>query len=170
MNTVFEFRRCGIEHLDTVLDVESETLQSLERPDALRRNSLEMWRRVLQPPHYCLGAWVGEELAGFAVLYIPSGEDPDNLAAMLKNVDVRDYVPANYKICIVRPRWRGRHLQFQLGQRLAAEAKTRGINLLCATASPYNMASVRSLLDLGYREDSRVEKYGFERILFYQIN
>ena len=116
MNTVFEFRRCGIEHLDTVLDVESETLQSLERPDALRRNSLEMWRRVLQPPHYCLGAWVGEELAGFAVLYIPSGEDPDNLAAVLKNVDVRDYVPANYKICIVRPRWRGHHLQFQLGQ------------------------------------------------------
>lgn len=170
MVEVFTFRPCGVGQLDKLLEIEAEALSSLDRPDLLRRNTISMWLSCLQPPHLCLGAWAGEELAGFAVLYVPEKGGAEDLAQLLASMDAKSYSSANYKICIVRPSWRGHHLQVQLGKRIAAEAKTRGISLLCATASPFNTASVKSLLQLGYREDSRLVKYGFERILFYQIN
>ena len=180
---LFTFSPLGIEHLDQVRAVEQEALLRLERPDLLRRNTEQMWRECLQPPHFCLGAWckvttpVNKDkphleplLAGFAVLYVPEKGGAEDLSPLLTTINAEPYTSANYKICIVRPDWRGHHLQFQLGQRLAAEAKARGINLLCATVSPYNPASVKSLLQLGYHQDSQLEKYGFERLLFYQIN
>lgn len=166
----FVFKPMGLAHIGLVRAVEQEALVHLERPDLLRRNTEQMWRECLQPPHLCLGAWIGEELAGFGVLYVPERGGVEDLSHSLTHLDGRQYVSANFKICIVRPCWRGHHLQVQLGQRLAAEAKARGIGLLCATASPHNMASVKSLLRLGYCEDSQVEKYGFERTLFYRIN
>lgn len=156
--------------MDKILEMEAEALSSLDRPDLLRRNTVEMWSSCLRPPHLCLGAWAGAELAGFGVLYVPEKGGAEDLSQLLTRMDARPYSSANYKICIVRPDWRGHHLQVLLGQRLAAAANARGVNLLCATASPHNTASVRSLLRLGYLEDSRVEKYGFERILFYQVN
>lgn len=166
----FVFKPMGLAHIGLVRAVEQEALTHLERPDMLRRNTEQMWRECLLPPHLCLGAWVGEELAGLGVLYVPERGGVEDLSHSLTRVDGRQYASANFKICIVRPCWRGHHLQVQLGQRLAAEAKVRGIRLLCATASPHNMASVKSLLRLGYCEDSQVEKYGFERTIFYRIN
>ena len=162
-------RPCGIEQLDTILAIEQEAISVLERPDLLRRNTLDMWRCCLNPPHICLGAWVGEELVGFAVLYIPQLDDGEDLSRLLTKIDASALVSANFKICIVRPQWRGRGLQVLLGEHLHKEAAARGINLLCSTASPYNEPSVRSLRKLGYQIDHILNKYGFERMLLYYI-
>ena len=130
-----------------------------------------MWRCCLNPPHICLGAWVGEELVGFAVLYIPQSGDGEDLSRLLTKIDASALVSANFKICIVRPQWRRRGLQVLLGEHLHKEAAARGINLLCSTASPYNEPSVRSLRKLGYQTDHILNKYGFERmLLYYRIN
>jgi hypothetical protein len=56
------------------------------------------------------------------------------------------------------------------GEHLGREARARGIDLLCATASPYNKPSVHSLLALGYQTDHLLTKYGYERMLFYCVN
>lgn len=165
----FEFYPLELSQLDAVLALEQEALYNLERPDLLRRNTLDMWHKCLQPPHLCLGAWVGKELAGFAVLYVPAKGDAEDLSALLVQVDATPYISANFKICIVHPRWRGRHLQVLLGKQLHQEATNRGIELLCATASPYNQASVKSLTRLGYCPDHSLQKYGYERMLFYQF-
>ena len=160
-------RPCGIEHLDAVLAIEQEAIAGLNRPDLLRRNTLDMWQCCLQPPHICLGAWAGENLVGFAVLYIPQPGDSEDLSRLLTKIDAIALVSANFKICIVRPQWRGRGLQVLLGECLHKEAAAKGINLLCSTASPYNEPSVRSLRKLGYQTDHILNKYGFERMLLY---
>ena len=152
----FEFHPLELSQLDAVLALEQEALDNLERP-------------CLQPPHLCLGAWVRGELVGFAVLYVPAKGDAEDLSALLVQVDATPYISANFKICIVHPRWRGRHLQVLLGKHLQQEATNRGIELLCATASPYNQASVKSLIRLGYCPDHSLQKYGYERMLFYQF-
>lgn len=170
METLFDIRPCGPEDYAAVRALEETVLATLQRPDLLRRNSEEMWRACLQAPHYCLGAWVGEELVALAVLYVPSEGDKESLAPLLRTVDSEGLQTANYKICIVHPRWRGYDLLATLGQLLRAEAVRRGIGLLCATASPHNTASVRGLERLGYKADSTLFKYGFERILFYRFN
>lgn len=167
---MFTITPCGLQHLDAILDVEREALENLERPDQLRRNTKQMWRTCLQEPHLCLGAWVGEELAAFAVLYVPQPGDGEALAPLLTQVDATSFTAAHFKVCIVRPRWRGHGLQVTLGRQLHEEARKRGCDLLCATASPYNTASVKSLQRLGYRPDHTLVKYGFERTLFFCFN
>ena len=169
MQDALAIRPCGIEQLDAVLAIEQEAIAVLARPDLLRRNTQDMWRCCLQPPHICLGSWVGEELVGFAVLYVPQPGDGEDLSCLLTKVNGTAYKSANFKICIVRPRWRGRGLQVLLGARLHKEAVARGINLLCSTASPYNEPSVCSLRKLGYQPDHLLTKYGFERMLFYHL-
>lgn len=166
----FVFRCCGLDQLDNILDVEREAIDSLERPDMLRHNTIEMWKKCLQPPHYCMGAWIGEELVAFAVLYVPQKGDVEDLAVLVEQQDTADIASANFKICIVKPQWRGRHLQVRLGRRLHEEAGRRGYRLLCATASPHNAASIKSLIRLGYHADHMIEKYGFERVLFHRVN
>lgn len=142
----------------------------LERPDLLRRNTETMWRTCLLPPHVCLGAWHGDVLVALAVLYVPQEGDDEALAPLLQTVSIEGHRAAHFKICLVHPNWRGHHLQVLLGQRLHDEARQRGYNLLCATASPYNAASIRSLQRLGYHADHTLQKYGSERIIFYYFN
>ena len=170
MPQTFNISPLGLEHLDQLLAIEQEAIASLERPDLLRRNTPSMWRQCLLPPHLCLGAWDDKELAGFAVLYRSAPDDGESLAPLLSSIDASPYCSANFKICIVRPQWRGRGLQVLLGKHLGREARARGIDLLCATASPYNKPSVHSLLALGYQADHILTKYGYERMLFYCVN
>ena len=165
-----EVRGCSERDLDKVLALEAEVVAHLERPDLLRRNTEEMWSTCLRPPHLCLGAWSGKSLVALAVLYVPEDGDGEALAPMLQTASTDGCRAAHFKICLVHPDWRGHHLQVLLGQQLHSEARQRGYNLLCATASPHNTASIRSLQRLGYRADHTVQKYGSERILFYYFN
>ena len=165
-----EIRRCSEEDIDNVLTLEAEVLAHLESPDLLRRNTPTMWETCLCPPHVCLGAWAGNVLVALAVLYVPQEGDTEALAPLLQSVDTKGHKAAHFKICLVHPDWRGHHLQVSLGKQLHAEARRRGFDLLCATASPHNTASIRSLQQLGYRADHTAQKYGFERIIFFHFN
>ena len=168
MEKIFDIHPCGLEDLAAVRGLEEEVLAALERPDLLRRNTEEMWQACLQPPHCCIGAWVEEILVAIAVLYVPHTDDQEDLSRLLTHKTVEGCRSANFKICIVRPQWRGHGLQVTLGRQLEEEALRMGFGLLCATASPHNAASVKSLERLGYQRDCTLMKYGFERILFYK--
>ena len=156
----------GPSHLDDILALEGIVLSSLERPDLLRRNTPEMWRVCLLPPHTAWGVLAEGRLVALAVLYVPVPGSPEDLASLLKAVPRPNGPAANYKICLVHPAYRGHGLQCRLGQLLEQEARRQGITLLCSTASPHNAASIRSLKRLGYRLDSTLTKYGFERNLY----
>ena len=106
---LFTFSPLGIEHLDQVRAVEQEALLRLERPNLLRRNTEQMWRECLQPPHFCLGAWckvttpVNKDkphleslLAGFAVLYVPEKGGAEDLSPLLTTINAEPYTSANY--------------------------------------------------------------------------
>ena len=163
-------RQCSRDELGQVLQLEATVLAHLERGDLLRRNTLAMWETCLCPPNMCLGAWAGNVLVALAVLYVPQEGDTEALAPLLQSVDTKGHKAAHFKICLVHPDWRGHHLQVTLGIQLHAEARRQGYDLLCATASPHNAASIRSLHQLGYHADHTVQKYGFERIVFFYFN
>lgn len=165
MNPDFAIAPCLPEHLESLLQVESEALAALERPDLLRRNPAEVFDACLRPPHVTLGAWQHDTLVAFAILYCPSAGDPEDLSRSVVGDD-RQLKSANFKICIVRPAYRGHHLQVRLGEQLAAIARERGYQQLCATASPCNAASISSLGRLGYRYHRTLQKYGYERNLY----
>lgn len=160
----------GPSHLDNVLRLESVVLSGLERFDLLRRNSREMWQQCLQPPHTALGMMSeSEQLVALAVLYIPEPDGDENLSKYLKSIQEKGLRCGNYKICLVHPDWRGQGLQQRLGQHIETIAQQQGIRMLCSTVSPHNPASRCSMEHLGYQSDGTIEKYGFERMLYYKM-
>lgn len=166
---MFDYRICTTDDIDQIVALEQAAIASLASPDLLRHNSRETLLGCLLCPHTTWGAFLGGELVAFAVLFVPETEQED-LSLSLTTVDSKRYEKkANYKLCIVSPRYRGNHLQQQLGERLEATARAQGITLLCSTVSPNNPASRRSLENLGYRKDCDLQKYGFPRQLFFKV-
>lgn len=166
---MFDYRICTKDDIDQIVSIEQEAIASLSSPNLLRHNSRETFLECLLPPHTTWGAFLRGEMVAFAVLFVPQSGQED-LSLSLTTVDHKEYErKANYKLCIVRPQYRGNHLQQLLGEKLEASARAQGITLLCSTVSPNNPASRKSLENLGYKKDCDLQKYGFSRQLFYKI-
>ncbi|MEG0393815.1 MAG: hypothetical protein RR568_04080 [Anaerorhabdus sp.] len=164
----FEIRQCNLDDLNLILNLQNETLSNLTEKDLLRENSVDMLEECLCNPHFTIGAWYKGELAGFSVLYFPT-KDEENLSLSLKDVDISQAKVANNKLCIVRSKYFGNSLQYHLGTLIEEYAKGKNINLLCATVSPKNKYSLNNMERLGYTCNRTLEKYGFERKLFYKV-
>lgn len=163
----FDIRPCGPDQLDDLLDLQDAAFAAMEDENLLRRNTPEMFRSCLLPPHVTLGAWLEGTLAAVSILYFP--EEEEDLSRSLAGVDLAGRRAANYKLCIVRPEFRGRALQYRLGMALEGMARERGVGVLCATVSPKNSHSARNIRRMGYTENRTLTKYGLERALYYKL-
>ena len=168
MKKTFTFRECEPSALEDILAMQERTLAGLSSPDILRRNTREMLEECLHAPHVTLGAWDGDRLAAFSVLYFPHSDEED-LSLCLEGVDIEGLKTANYKLCIVDSEYRGNSLQYQLALRLEEYAIRAGVRVLCATASPHNPYSIRNIKRAGYSRNRTLEKYGYERDLYYKF-
>ncbi|MCR5821922.1 MAG: hypothetical protein K6F85_03265 [Bacteroidales bacterium] len=159
----FSFRQCNFDDLDEVVALEAEVADAVGNLALLRRNSREMFASCLSSPHYAVGAWVGERLVAFAIMYVPIDGDPEDLAPLMEKPT--GLPSANYKLVVVKPSFRGHKLQCRLGAMIEIEALGRGIRQLCATVSPLNSPSLHNLLSMGFIRDREVVKYGYPRLL-----
>lgn len=164
----FVIRKCTKKDLSEILKLQEETLERLSDSDILRKNTVEMFEECLRHPNITLGAWYGDELAAISVLYYVSCEAED-LKMLLQNVDCAEKKSANYKLCIVRDKYRGNSLQYKMGMMLIKAAVEDGVEILCSTASPKNPYSINNILRLGFSYNRTLQKYGMERNLYYNI-
>ncbi|MBE6904321.1 MAG: GNAT family N-acetyltransferase [Ruminococcaceae bacterium] len=164
----FVFKECSKEQLDDILRIQEETFKNLEASELLRKNTPEMLLECLQPPHITLGAWYEGELAAFSVLYYPHTKE-ESLCDYLDNVDCLGLKDANYKLCIVKEKFRGNSLQYELEVRLEKYAVEAGVKILCATASPHNIHSIKNIEKMGYSYNKTLNKYGLVRNLYYKF-
>jgi len=164
----FEFRECTESDIDDIMAVQEDAFLHLENPELLRRNSREMLLECLSKPHYTVGAYYKGELAAFSVLYYPY-TDAENLAVNLEGVDYTGMRHANYKLCIVKHEYIGNSLQRHLANKLLERAIADGVNIVCATASPENIYSIRNIEKLGFKYNRTLEKYGYSRNLYYKV-
>lgn len=156
------------DNLDAVLELQEDTFSKLPSEDLLRRNSPEMFLACFEKPHRSIGAWFEGELAAICILYVP--DDPkEDLSLSLQGLNSKGMKSANYKLCIVRDKYRGNRLQYRLGELIENEARKQGIALMCTTVSPDNPHSIRNMLSLGYRYNRTLEKYGYSRNLYYKF-
>ncbi len=160
-------RTCTPADIAAIATLEASTLAALPDRTLLRANGKETLLRCLSSPHTTIGAFIGTTLIAFAILYCPESEPNEDLAHHLSQ-GLHSCHSANYKLCIVHPDYRGQHLQVTLGQHLEQQAQRQGIELLCATVSPANTASRRSLALLGYTPGPEVIKYTFPRIIYHK--
>ena len=156
----FEFRRCEPCNADEILTMQSEVLAGLTDAEILRNTPEQILRECLQPPHLTIGAWHGNTLAAFSMLYLPcEGNKEEDLSARLENVDIRGLIPANHQLVIVKKEFRGNSLQDELARRLESYALESGVGIICATVSPKNPVSSNSLLRSGYTRNRTLLMY-----------
>ncbi len=155
----FEFKQCTEKDLDRIMEIQEEAFSVIENEEILRRNSREMLLSCLNYPHYTLGAYDGDKLVAFEVLY--AGEFTDENIGYDIGIEGEALLSvANVKLVIVSPEYRGNGLQRQLTEKVEEEAKRRGYKILCATVSPYNEFSVRNFEKAGYEMETEKVKYG----------
>lgn len=161
------FRVLGKDSVPVLLDIQEEAFAVLDDPDLLRRNTEETLEVCFNEKSLVLGAYCGEEIAGFGILYA-AGKDKENLAYSLDGCDdVENYV--NVKLTIVRPAFRGIGIQRMLIERLTAYAAEEGFKGACSTVSPKNNYSSTNLTKCGFEAVKTLVKYGGKaRILFYK--
>lgn len=164
----FEFRECNESDIDEIMAVQDDAFAHLENPELLRKNSREMLLECLNKPHYTVGAYYNGELAAFSVLYYPYTE-AENLTGNLLDVDYYGMRYANYKLCIVKHAYIGNSLQYHLANKLLERAEADGVKIICATASPDNVYSIRNIEKLGFKYNRTLEKYGYSRNLYCKI-
>lgn len=162
----FEYRMLNESFADEIMKIQDETFLTLGDNDLLRKNTREMFISCLRDPNITIGAFYNNELAGFAILYYPQSQE-EELAVLLQTPEIPVSESANFKLCIVREKYRGNSLQYELGKRIYSQAQKRSTAVLCATVSPKNQFSRRNLIRLGYIYDRTLRKYGMERELFY---
>ena len=162
----FTFRLIGPEYIDTLCDIQDEAFALLEDDQWLRRNSREMLDSCLRDPHRTIGVFDGEEMAAFAVLYI-AGESEENLGRKM-GLEGEDILStANFKLVIVRPKFRGCGLQRTLTLRVEEMAAEMGFRRVCSSVSPYNRYSAANFEAMGYRATGHAVLYGgLERTIF----
>jgi hypothetical protein len=163
----FIITECSPNDFDDIKIIQDETIEELTSVDMLRQNTDEMLMECLHTPNVTLGAWYEETLAAFSVLYYPF-DDAENLAQYLEGINSTGLKTANNKLCIVRRKFRGNALQYELGHRLDTYAIKSGVKLMCATVSPHNTYSINNVLRLGYVYNRTLQKYNYERNLYYR--
>ena len=162
------FRECNEQNIDEILHLQDRVIASLPDKSLLRKNTVEMFCECVKSPNYSVGVWHEDTLVGIAILYYPADESEDLSHLLVSAVDTT-VKSANYKLCMVDKNYRGNGLQVFLGEMLESRAKETGVKMLCATVSPDNEYSRNNMLKLGFSIDSRHEKYGSIRDVFYKI-
>lgn len=155
----FEFRKCTLDDLDEICLIQEEAFDAMVDDSLLRRNSRESLEKCLNEPHYTLGAFHGNTLAGFAILFNPMLTD-ENIALSAGFSEESAKNTVNFKLVIVRPDYRGNGLQTEFIERLEVLAKEKGFKKIFATVSPNNEYSKNNFLKNGYVFHSQKEKYG----------
>lgn len=165
--TYMEFKALSLDSIPMLLDIQEEAFDVLPSPELLRRNTYETLAVCFNCDSLVLGAYVGEEIAGFGILYA-AGKDEENLAYSLDGCDNPELY-ANAKLVIVRPKFRGLGIQRLLIDRMVDFARSRGFLGVCATVSPKNNYSAANLSRCGFKQVKTLVKYGgLTRILWFK--
>ena len=113
----FEFRKCTLENLDSICEIQEIAFKNLQNEDILRRNSREMLAACLDEPHYTLGVFYENVLVAFAILF-DGGKSAENIGwdIGVSEQDINSVI--NFKLVIVLPEFRGNKLQKRLISKL----------------------------------------------------
>ena len=149
------------QHVLQMLAIQRVVCKQLPSPELFFPLSDAEMLEMVGPRAVCMGAWAGDELAGFfGVVYM--GNTPDNighdLALSSQDIDAVAY----FKSVNILPQYRGAGIQKMLFHALSVGINTQElhpVSWFCSTVSPLNTASLKSFLDCGFRIQGLKPKY-----------
>lgn len=143
--------------LDTVFALHGAATDAVGRPDLIKPESLDFFRRILSGGGRITGAYEGDELLGYGVLQLdlPPSEDARPLLGLAAGDRLAKLAGAS-----VLPRAWGAGIHDALIRLRIEEAERLEIAHLYATSAPGNSRSWENLLDAGFAVRGLLQKYG----------
>lgn len=161
------FAGLGLGDLDRVFALHRAAIDAVGRPDLIKPESLDFFRRILSGGGRVVGAFDrGGELVGYGVLQLelPPSEDARPLLGLSPGQDLSKLAGAS-----VLPHAWGEGIHDALIGLRIEEARRLGLTHLYATAAPGNARSWENLLDAGFAVRGLIQKYGGHmRYLLYR--
>lgn len=155
----FIFEPIVPDHIPIICDIMRECVAALPRREFFVDDPPEAIAERLDAGGFGLLARCGDEVAGFLLVDVP-GEAERNLGRDLGWPVAELSRSAHVDIVCIRPAYRGHGLQKRLVADGEVEMRRRGLAHSLATVHPENIASLSSMLALGYRVAMTKEKYG----------
>lgn len=160
-------KKCTLDDLDSLMQLQDYVVQRLDNPDYLRVNTREMFAKCLQDPNIAFGLFDGDEMISIMILYDDSGSDED-LSLGLEKFSVKKSI--NYKLSIVKNEYRGQNIQNDLIWIMSKYAFAKGYTDGCGTVSPDNKYSYNNMVKNGFQEDHIALKYGNKKRAVMYLN
>ena len=143
--------------LDSILELQENTLLGLKDSSVLRRNSPEILLQAVSERNIALGVFIDKKLIAIGIAVDPVPPETD-LRVNLQKFSVDKAM--DLKLCIVREGVRGNGLQAAFINILEKLAYIRAITHFCTSVSPNNSYSIRNVLLTGYEYDHQESLYG----------
>lgn len=133
------------------MDVRNDVIAGLAHPDMYVREADEaaFFVQHSPPQGQCIGVFLGQELAAYAMVGMPGADDVDNLGAVIGLPSDSHGCVSHLASCMVRKPWRGHQLQALLLKLRCALAEAYQRPLCLAMVSLHNPVSRHNLLSHG---------------------
>lgn len=147
----------GMRDLDAIYALHRAAIDAVGRPDLIKPESLDFFRRILSGGGRISGAYGPDGLLGYGVLQLdlPPSEDARPLLGLAAGDRLAKLAGAS-----VLPHAWGAGIHDALIRLRIEEAERLGVVHLYATAAPGNARSWENLLDSGFGVRGLVQKYG----------
>jgi ribosomal protein S18 acetylase RimI-like enzyme len=156
----YQVRQLQIDDLRSILSLQQEVLDTLDKKDSLQPLSTEEYKTILEGHGLMLGVFVKKQLIAFRALWFP-GEDKENLGRDLGLSADEQMKVVHQEISIVHPDYRGNGLQKRLAVLVMEELESRleEFQYVCCTVHPFNIPSLKDKFAQGLFIVQVKEKY-----------
>lgn len=149
-----------LDDVPAILELQEHVSRTLPHAEMLYMDNADFYIRLLNKGGQISLAMDGERLVGCSVMSFPDSDDPENLGRDLGFSEEQCARVAHLEAAYILPEYRGKGLAFQMGIRNLDLATRAGRTLVCATAWPGNLSSLKNLATLGCRVQCMKKKYG----------
>ena len=155
-----KLKELDLSYLDEIMELQSTIVKGIENNEWYCAVSKDEFKSYFSEGKKVLG-YLNEkdELVALGI-YIKNGYDKENYGydIGLEGEDLLEV--AQIEVTIVLDEYRGNKLQRILCENIEELAKKDKMRILAATASPYNIYSVKNFENLGYSIEKDKIKYG----------
>lgn len=158
--TNITLKRLGLSDIDQIMTLQEEILEGLEDKQIYSPTDRDEFEDYINNDGVLLGyVSTDNELIAMGV-YVEKGYDQQNYAYDIDLEGESILKVGQIESTVVSQAFRGNRLQQILCEILEEISRANGMEIICATASPYNDFSVNTFKKLGYEVRKDKLKYG----------
>ena len=147
-------------YIKQIMNLQSEIVKHIGDPELFAVSKQEEFEEAIEEKGCILGYVTADHQLIAMGAYLNFGYDERNYGYDIDLTAEALLKVGQIEATVVAEAYRGLGLQRKLCTALEEEARKRGNELLCATASPLNEYSVANFLKLGYTIEKEKLKYG----------